>query len=186
LVIAPALWIIGTPTEAIALAVIARFPGYFLLFRLRQSIVWERVGKLLAWALPGLALGAVIHFALPSIYLQVGAGFAILAIVAVRLSWERGIPMAVAGPFSGALSTSVGFNGPPVSLSMHGLPEREQRASTLMALFVLGIMITLTFILFGQSAGVFSSSLLSGLLILPPLAVGFWAGHRLAKRLGKK
>jgi len=100
------------------------------------------------WALPGLAAGVLLLDRLPERAIEVAVGVAVLAAVAVRERNSRrpaqrdpvtlgdGHTIAT-GVASGALTTTVGINGPPLVLRLlrAGVPPLVAR-DTLAALFL--------------------------------------------------
>ncbi len=100
------------------------------------------------WALPGLAAGVLLLDRLPERGIEAAVGVAVLAAVAVRrrdarraTAPDRVTPRdahtIAAGLASGALTTTVGINGPPVVLRLlrAGAPPVVAR-DTLAALFL--------------------------------------------------
>jgi uncharacterized membrane protein YfcA len=99
---------------------------------------------LLLAALPGLALGALLLSLLSKEPLQVGVG---AAVVAAAL-WQhhdvragRRVPAVAAGFVSGALTTSISINGPPLVLWLEarGLGPAELRATLAAAFLALNV-----------------------------------------------
>jgi uncharacterized membrane protein YfcA len=100
------------------------------------------------WALPGLAAGVLLLDRLPERGLEAAVGVAVLAAVAVRQRDTRRAPRPdgvalrdghtiASGVASGALTTTVGINGPPLVLRLlrAGAPPVVAR-DTLAALFL--------------------------------------------------
>lgn len=85
---------------------------------------------LVAWALPGLAVGALALAVLPERLLEAAVGVTVLAALGVRVVTRAGRPAggaerasrrrAAAGLLSGALTTSTGLSGPPLVLFLTG------------------------------------------------------------------
>lgn len=85
---------------------------------------------LVAWALPGLAFGALALATLPESALEAAVGAAVLGALAVRVATRAGGPVAgaqraahhraAAGILSGSLATSTGLSGPPLVLFLTG------------------------------------------------------------------
>jgi uncharacterized membrane protein YfcA len=90
---------------------------------------------LVAWALPGLAVGALALAVLPERLLEAAVGVAVLAALGVRLAVRkreaasrredgragaRSARRGGAGLLSGALATSTGLSGPPLVLFLTG------------------------------------------------------------------
>ena len=109
--------------------------------------------RLAAWALPGLALGAVALAALPDRVLAAAVCASVLAGVVARscarkgsdpvLAYEPHVTagrwtLPVAGLSAGALSTSTGTNGPPLVLYLlHARATPVELRDTLATLFLL-------------------------------------------------
>lgn len=145
LVAAPALLALLEPRVAIvALVPLAAIVSVFVLAE-RRPVRWDVVRTLLLSAAPGAVAGVLVLRAAPADALRVAVGVAVLAAVALR---ARGRPPRVPAPgpvvglVAGAMTTSVGVNGPPMALYMTrvGLAPAEVR-STLAACFLgLGAM----------------------------------------------
>ncbi len=91
----------------------------------RPAVDARAAGALGAWALPGLAAGVLLLDRLPERALEVAVGVAVLAAVAVRQRnsrrpaqpdrvTARDARTIATGVASGALTTTVGINGPPL------------------------------------------------------------------------
>ena len=116
---------------------------------------------LVAWALPGLAIGALALATLPERALEAAVGAAVLGALAVRVATRAGGPArraertasrsilrrrtrlgrrplrAAAGLVSGSLATSTGLSGPPLVLFLTGRPlDAEQVRDTLALVFL--------------------------------------------------
>jgi uncharacterized protein len=92
-------------------------------------------------------------------------------------------PLPLWGAISGALTTSVGTNGPPVVIGLagHELDPHEQRG-TLAAYFLCSTPLTLATIFAAHKAGSLLPGAELGLALLPATALGVLAGGRLAQR----
>lgn len=124
----------------------------------RPAVAGRDAGLLLAWSLPGLALGALALRELSEQLLSVLVALAVLAALAVRVrarSRRRPQGEAVArrprawqppaaGITSGALSTSTSLSGPPLVfyLLARGLPPAAMR-DTLATIFVVQALLGL-------------------------------------------
>lgn len=148
LVTAPILFAILGPQEAVTAGALLGLE--LSLLTLVAEGRWPRVlngaaAALVAWALPGLALGAIALRELSDRLLSLLAGLAVLAALVLRLRangrdraalrhrWQT----AAAGAASGALSTSTSLSGPPLVfyLLARGVCP-EQMRDTLAAIFV--------------------------------------------------
>lgn len=128
LVSAPVLFALIGPQEAVTAGVlVALVPNTLALAgeRRRPQVLVRDVLALLAWSLPGLALGAVALRELSEQLLSALVAAAVLGGVALRALTRRsrrpaasGPPrpwhLPVAGVTSGAMSTSTSLNGPPL------------------------------------------------------------------------
>jgi uncharacterized protein len=143
----------------------------------RRPVVRGRDAALLVGAaLPGLALGAIAisHIAKPP--LQFAVGVAILLAVALRLDAPgrldaRGFGLG-AGLLSGALTTTVGINGPPlvIWLRARGATVTELRDTLAAVLLVLNSIAIVT--LAARGGRIPAAP-------VPALAAGLVAGHLL-------
>ena len=186
LVIGPFLWMLFSPTESIAIALALGIPAWGLLFVLRKHVPWSDARRLLLFALPGLCLGIVLHLFLPLGVLQIGAAATILFLLFLSYVIGDKISIPLGGLVAGGLSTSVGFNGPPVSLALRGREEREMRGGTVATLLGLSLLVTIIFLFLDDQRGEFFHGYAAGLVLLPPVALGTWAGNLLAHRLGRR
>ena len=102
---------------------------------------------LVAWALPGLAIGALALARLPEGALEAAVGAAVLGALAVRVATRAGGPAGTAeraahhrvaaGILSGSLATSTGLGGPPLVLFLTGRSLDPARVrDTLAVVFV--------------------------------------------------
>jgi uncharacterized membrane protein YfcA len=126
---APLLFAAAEPEEAVALLIVLGLIVNGMTLgtegRRPRPLVRDSIA-ILAWGVPGLAVGVVLLRALGSTALQVGVTLGVLATLAVRaLARRRGAGGAheppgwaapAAGFSSGALTTSTNTSGPPVVL----------------------------------------------------------------------
>ena len=143
--------------------------------------------RLLSGAVLGLPVGLVVYHAAGDRVLGILVGLAVLgAVVAI----VRGLDLRHAGPgldfaagaVSGALTTSVGTNGPPlvfVLQARHFSPDRF-RATITSAFFVLDIVSVVVFAVTGAVTGAVLTAIAAS---LPGLAVGAAAGIALRRHL---
>lgn len=184
IIVGPLLWIFWTPTEALAFGFSAGWGiTGFVLARHYESIDWSLARQVFLWSLPGLLLGILLHLLLGrSILLFIGAGIIFLAIV-LRY-WQGRLRPPLGGSLAGVLTTSVGFNGPPVALAMHGQKEVVQRSTMILVLLGLSLLAVPAMILSPLPDGEIWRAWLLGILALPLVLLGAWIGDRLAARLG--
>ena len=143
LVLSPALFAVMDPVEAVmALLVLGVALSLLVLFERGrpEHVDWRSLAPMLVAALPGLAVGAVALTQLSKEALQVAVGVAVVAVAAWQLRRRRrggGHPRLSrgagiwAGFVSGALTTSINVNGPPIVLWLEarGASPEEFRAS---------------------------------------------------------
>jgi uncharacterized membrane protein YfcA len=148
LVAAPILFALVGPQEAISAGVLLALALNGLTLateRRRPAVLWRAAAALVAWSLPGLALGALALRELPERPLSVLVALTVLAALALRVrSRSRGLApgprrwhVPVAGVASGALATSTSLSGPPLvfCLLARGAAPAAMR-DTLAAIFV--------------------------------------------------
>jgi hypothetical protein len=122
----------------------------------RPAVVRREFLVLLAWAGPGLPLGALVLSRLSADAVRVMVAVMVLVALAQRRFSGRyagaTLPAPVAGLLSGALTTATGLNGPPLVLRLTGLPiTARERRHTLAALFLaLGALAIVTLAIGGQ------------------------------------
>lgn len=115
--------------------------------RRRPCVLVRPAVVLLAWAVPGMALGVLALEGLGTRTLKVAVALAILGAVAAQALTSRrqatgpsrheDAAAAAAGLTAGALTTSVGMNGPPLVLYLlRGPATPGQVRDTMAALFV--------------------------------------------------
>ncbi|HVF77459.1 MAG TPA: sulfite exporter TauE/SafE family protein [Solirubrobacteraceae bacterium] len=148
LVTAPILFALLGPQQAVSAGVLLGVLLSTLTLateRRRPAVLVRDTALLLAWSLPGIALGALALRELPERLLSVLVAVTVLAALALRVR-GRGRPVVarprawqapVAGVTSGALSTSTSLSGPPLIffLLARGAPPPVMR-DTLAAIFV--------------------------------------------------
>jgi uncharacterized membrane protein YfcA len=105
----------------------------------RDTVRRADAARLLAWALPGMAAGAALLRWVPPDALRIASGVLAIAAAAVTVAGWRPAVVRRAGPAgvsAGLLTTTTGFNGPPLVLHLlaHHVTADELR-STLAACF---------------------------------------------------
>jgi uncharacterized membrane protein YfcA len=197
LVLGPAVFAVFEPAEALTtLLVLGAVLNLLMLFTEGRSraIRGDRLIALLPWALPGLAIGAVILAALPKPALQVAVGIAVMAAAAVQAADRTPIharaggrepvwAAPVAGVTTGVLTTTTSTSGPPLVLWFQrlGLGPTEFRDSLAAAFLALNVLGVLALGAFGDGIETRHPAFFVGLLILT--ALGHLAGRRLFERL---
>jgi uncharacterized protein len=118
LVLMPALLAFLEPEEAVAVALLLAVALSALVLVESRRVPTHGLGRLLLPALPGLAVGVVVIAVVTKEPLQVGVGIAVIAAALWQLrgSEETRFPAPLAGFLSGALTTSISINGPPLVL----------------------------------------------------------------------
>ncbi len=136
----------------------------------------ELLGPLLLAAVPGAVAGGLVLRALPAEGVPAAGGVAILGAVALRLR-RRPLqaPVAAMGLLTGALTTSVGVNGPPLALWLQGqgLDGAVLRATLAAAFLALGLIAVV--VLVAAGGGVDAPEMAASLVALV-------AGHALGRR----
>ena len=151
LVAAPVLFAVFGPQEAVTAGVLLGVAINLLTLATEgrmPRVLRSEVLALVAWSLPGLALGALALRELPERLLSALVALGVLGGLALRLRARRarsaGTPARahrwsapLAGVSSGALSTSTALSGPPIVLHLlaRGVTS-EQMRDTLAAVFV--------------------------------------------------
>jgi uncharacterized membrane protein YfcA len=180
--VAPVAFALLSPADAVITVATASLMHNILVLATRHRRLAIRAGDaalLIAAALPGLVLGALIVSSTPKAPMQLAVGLAILLAVLFRLhepgrltalgTRRAGIPI---GLIAGALTTTVGVNGPPLVIWL-----RAQRATLTQLRDTLAI-IFLTLNL----AAIPSIATQGGTIptaLLPSLAAGLIIGHAL-------
>jgi uncharacterized protein len=193
LILGPALFAVLSPYEAVtALLLLGLLLNVLVLLDGAGPVRWRIIGPLLAFAVPGLAVGTALLSALPKPALQIVVGAAV--VVAALLQWRsdpapasRAKPSLgsalVVGLASGALTTSTSVSGPPIVLWLraHGLGPGELRASlaaSFLALNLAGWAVLLGAHGTGALAGSGTLAVLAALV-----AGGYLVGAKLHTRL---
>jgi uncharacterized membrane protein YfcA len=148
LVSAPILFALLGPQEAVTAGVLVAMVLNLMTLageRRRPQVRAGDASALLAWSLPGLALGALALRDLPERVLTVLVALAVLAGLALRVlgrrtagtATPRGWHLPAAGLSSGAMSTATSLNGPPLvfCLLARGAPPVQMR-DTLAVIFL--------------------------------------------------
>jgi len=123
LVAAPLLTLVAGPVEGVAVAnALAIALSAAVLAQTWRHVSWRRAGLLVAAALPGIAVGAVVVLRAPAPLVLVLVGSAVVVGVAlvmrgIRLRWFRGSGGAVlAGVTSGFMNSVAGVGGPVLAI----------------------------------------------------------------------
>jgi uncharacterized protein len=143
LVLSPALFVVMEPAEAVTAVLLLGAALCTLVLVESRRVATHGLGRLLVPALPGLVAGLVLLTALSKEPLQVGVGVAVIAAAGWQL-WHPApvrFPAWVAGALSGALTTSISVNGPPLALWLEAqrVPPPEFRTTLAAAFLILDI-----------------------------------------------
>jgi uncharacterized membrane protein YfcA len=143
LVLSPALFAVMDPEEAVVAVLLLGAALCALVLIESHRVATHGLARLLAPALPGLAVGVLVLSALSKEALQVGVGVAVIAAAAWQLRHRAaiGFPAVVAGFLSGVLTTSISVNGPPLALWLESqdVPPPEFRTTLAAAFLALDI-----------------------------------------------
>lgn len=184
----PLLAVAVDPHAAVVIALgLATFTNGYQAISGRADADRGVLGRLLGGAVVGLPLGLVVYHAAGDRVLGVLVGLAVLgAVVAIVRGLDlrhAGFALDVAaGAVSGALTTSVGTNGPPlvfVLQARHFTPDRF-RATITAAFFVLDIV---SVVVFAVTGAITRDVLTAIVASLPGLAIGAAAGIALRRHL---
>jgi uncharacterized membrane protein YfcA len=165
LVLAPVLFATMRPAQAVLLsALLGLVQSAALVLRNRHEVLRRELRALLAFALPGLAVGVLVLRVASSSTLRVAVGASVIAatIAGRVLARETMVPVRAAAPagfLAGLLTTSVTVNGPPLVLYLSGRrATAAQMRGTLAAVFIALDAVAIA----GLAAG--------GTLVAPPAA----------------
>jgi len=178
--IAPLAFALLTPADAVITVATASLMHNLLVLATRHQRLAIRAGDaslIIIAALPGLILGALIVSHAPKAPMQFAVGLAILLAVLFRLhepgrlpalaSRQAGVPI---GLLSGALTTTVGINGPPLVIWLRTRHATLTQLRDTLAIIFLALNL----------AAIPSITAHGGTIpteILPALAAGLTTGH---------
>jgi uncharacterized membrane protein YfcA len=182
------------PVEAVtALLVLGLALNLLVLFEggRPEHVDWRALVPMLAAALPGLAVGAVALTQLSKEALQVAVGVAVILAAGWQLRHGRrrpDLPPATAwaaGFVSGALTTSISVNGPPIVLWLEarGVRPEEFRASLAASFLVLNLAGGVL-LLIAEGTGALDAGAVAPLLAL--VAAGYGVGALAFRRLDRE
>ena len=193
LVLAPAFFGVFDPTTALTTElVLGAALNLLILFTERRprQIRDRPLITALGWALPGLAVGALILVALAKPTLQIAVGIAVVIAAAIqarsRATRRRRPPgreptwvAPAVGFTTGVLSTTTGTSGPPLVLWFHHLEFRphEFRDTLAAAFLALNALSALALLAFGNGLDI------PGLAEVVVLLVATLAGQLIGLRL---
>jgi uncharacterized membrane protein YfcA len=177
LVLTPALFAaMDDPAEAVTGVLFLGAALCALVLIESRRVATHGLARLLVPAVPGLGVGVLLLAALSKASLQVGVGVAVVAAAAWQLRHRATVPLpaTAAGFLSGALTTSIGINGPPLALWLES--ERVSPArfrTTLAAAFLILDAMGIAVIASSEGTGVVD------LGALGPLLACVFAGYAL-------
>ncbi len=173
-------------SEVVVVLTIVTLPATALTWRqLRQAAEPAQLRRIVGWAIPGTAIGVVVHGQVPDRPMRLAlACVVVVAVIVLASGWRITSPEtrridAVAGFFSGLLNTTTGTSGPPLVLALTSQnvePDRF-RATTSGTFFLSGLV---GLILFAVGGFIGRSELVLGAAGLPCAVVGQQIGTRLA------
>jgi uncharacterized membrane protein YfcA len=188
LVSAPILFALLGPREAVTAGMVVALLLNSLTLageRRRPQVLVRDAAGLVAWSLPGMALGIVALREVPERPLSALVALAVLAGLGLRVRSRRAGAVApeprrwhvpAAGATAGALGTSTSLNGPPLIFCLLARrPEPAQMRDTLAAIFLAEAVIGVPALLLSDT---FTAPRAAGALLLAGLA-GQLAGRRL-------
>jgi uncharacterized membrane protein YfcA len=183
--IAPAAFALMSPADAVLSVAAASLINNLLVLITRHrrlAIRTSDAALLIAAALPGLVLGALIVSHAPKAPMQLAVGLAILLTVGFRLHEpgrlaplarrSAGLPI---GLIAGTLTTTVGINGPPLVIWLRARQATLTQLRDTLAIVFLTLNI----------AAIPSLTTHGGTIptpLLPPLAAGLVIGHLIGLR----
>jgi len=179
LVSAPILFALLGPKEAVTAGIVVAILLNSLTLateRRRPQVLVRDAVALVAWSLPGMALGVIALREVPRQPLSVVVAVAVLAGLALRVASRRAGAVArprgwlvpAAGVTAGALGTSTSLNGPPLvfCLLARGAAPGQMR-DTLAAIFLAEAVLGLPALLLSAT---FTPPRAAGVLLLAGLA----------------
>jgi uncharacterized membrane protein YfcA len=178
--VAPIAFALVSPADAVITVAAASLMHNILVLATRHRRLTIRTGDaalLIGAALPGVILGALIVSHAPKAPMQLSVGLAILLAVLFRLH-EPGRLTALASPaagaatgiVAGALTTTVGINGPPLVVWL-----RARRATLAQLRDTLAIIFLTLNLAAIPSVAAQGGTIPS--MLLPALAAGLLIGH---------
>jgi uncharacterized protein len=145
LVLTPALFAaMDDPSEAVTAVLILGAALCALVLIESRRVATHGLVRLLVPAAPGLGVGVLLLAVLSKDALQVGVGVAVVAAASWQLRHRATVPLpaALAGFLSGALTTSISINGPPLALWLESerVPPARFRTTLAAAFLILDVV----------------------------------------------
>jgi uncharacterized membrane protein YfcA len=173
--------------------------GIPLLVDTYRHIRWVDVGLLLAASVAGAPLGALVLHAMNPNILKLTLGivvfvFSVMSIIGMQrftISPKKSFAVA-AGAFGGFLQTSTSMSGPPIVIYFIAVADARARETgpehgpqmvrgSLVAFFV--PVCALALIANAIAGDVRPNHAALCAILLPPVAIGYWAGRRLRTKV---
>lgn len=183
LVAGPVLVAALPPEDAVLTLAVLAFVLAVLVLAEGGAVDRAALAPVLLAAVPGAIAGVLILRALPAEGVQAAVGAAVLGAVALRLRRRPLQAPAVAiGGVVGALTTSVGVNGPPLALWLQARGLRATALRATLAAAFLGLDLLGMAVLLAAGAGVETATLL---VSLAAVVLGHQLGRVTFARLGE-
>ena len=178
-------------SDAVVILSFVSIPSTALTWRqLRGHADPAQLRRLIAWTLPGLPLGLIVHASVPERPMRLILAAVIAVAVALLVTGWRvpvrhvGVADGVAGFVAGVLNTSTGTNGPPLvfDLTSQGLSPDRLRA-TLSGVFAFSGVATVA--LFAIEGSLDAEALVTGAVAMPFAIVGQRLGTRMSSKVSE-
>lgn len=179
-------------SDAVVILSFVSIPSTALTWRqLRGHADPAQLRRLIAWTLPGLPLGLIVHATVPDRPMRLILAVVIALAVALLVTGWR-IPVrrvaladAVAGFVAGVLNTSTGTNGPPLvfDLTSQAISPDRLRA-TLSGVFAFSGVTTV--LLFAVEGSLDARALVTGAAAMPFAIAGQRVGTRLSSHVSEE
>ena len=179
-------------SDAVVILSFVSIPSTALTWRqLRGHADPAQLRRLIAWTLPGLPLGLIVHASVPDRPMRLILAVVIALAVALLVTGWR-IPVrrvaladAVAGFVAGVLNTSTGTNGPPLvfDLTSQAISPDRLRA-TLSGVFAFSGVTTV--LLFAVEGSLDARALVTGAAAMPFAIAGQRVGTRLSSHVSEE
>jgi hypothetical protein len=184
LISVPSLALLLPPSEIVpALFLTSLGTAAHLVPRVWREVHWRSVAWMLLGAMAATPFGVALLSLIPAAEMRIAIAVVVLA--TALLLWQGFALKVIPGPgpalatglASGFLNGSAGIGGPPVILFYFSSPAAGAvgRASLIVYFFALDLVGIAT----TAAAGLITLKTFAlALIILPPLMLGIWAGHR--------
>ena len=179
-------------SDAVVILSFVSIPSTALTWRqLRGHADPAQLRRLIAWTLPGLPLGLIVHASVPDRPMRLILAVVIALAVALLVTGWR-IPVrrvaladAVAGFVAGVLNTSTGTNGPPLVFDLTSQAINPDRLrATLSGVFAFSGVTTV--LLFAVEGSLDAKALVTGAAAMPFAIAGQRVGTRLSSHVSEE